>query len=82
MKKQTVLTAVMFVVTILASIPLSYEGPARLQTGESAGSSRQGRLNGRDGQIVGPSANGDLVVLTLKDSRVKLLSGHYGGLIV
>lgn len=82
MKKQTALTAVMFVVAIVASTPLSYGASARFQTVEPAASSRQGQLNGRNGQIVAPSADGDLLILALKNGRGKLPSRHDGGLIV
>lgn len=83
MKKQTVLTIVMFVVVaVLASTPLSYWASARLQTAEPAAPAWQGRPDGRDGQSLAASANGGLILLSLKGDRVKPRSERAGGLIL
>jgi apolipoprotein N-acyltransferase len=82
MKKQTVLTIVMFVVVaVLAFTPLSYWASARLQTAEPA-PAWQGRPDERDGQSLAASANGGLILLSLKGDRVKPRSERAGGLIL
>jgi hypothetical protein len=83
MKKQTVLTIVMVVVVVvLASTPLSYWDSVRLQIEEPATSARQGRPDGGDGLSLASSANGGLILLSLKGDRIKPRSGRAGGLIL
>ena len=83
MKRQTVLTIVMFVVVVvLATTPLNYWGSARLQTVEPAAPTWQSRPDGRDGQSLAASANAGLILLSLKGDRVKPRVERAGGLIL